>query len=183
MAILTIHNRTRYSTPDLRRFFAAGLAAMGARPDKVVTVGYTHGRRNRTGTCGGWAYFGAPGNEHRSIAMFLPTPTGAPLNLTDLALTWRHEVLHTLGLRHADMCEDDRWCRGPAPAWAEGLAVAWRAAPPVAAAARPADTRLADARVALKRWEMRAKRAATYLKKYHRRIAALERVAAAGDVG
>ena len=82
--------------------------------------------------------------------------------------------MHWRGVEHADMTEDQLYCRGPVPAWAEGVVISHRekAAP---SRQEQRDKKLVHAREMLKRAETRLLRAETLVKRWRRRAGAAER--------
>lgn len=128
-------NETDWRTADLRRFILAGIRAMGAEENKIVTVKYSRSARNLHG---GWAFLGRDTQgagflQGRRMMLSLPSDP-AKLDLADFARTVEHEVGHQLGLRHKDMSEEMRYCgsiidgkhvKPSLPRWAEGLTVAF----------------------------------------------------------
>jgi hypothetical protein len=91
----------------------------------------------------------------------------------EVARVMHHEALHGVGARHADMTELQYWARQPVP-WAADLPLRVQEEKPVDRAAAFQD-KLAHSRGMLRRAETRAKRADTILKKWRRRVAALEK--------
>lgn len=181
-ARLKVINETGWSTTDLSRFLRAGLAFLGARPDKVVTCVY---RRANSRTLGR-ARIGVLGLvEQRSITLYLPRPEAAgPSWSADTirlyAKVLAHEVDHNLGLRHDSMggcnvhlIDDARTI------WIESLAVGLK---PVKAAPDKADrieAKVEKVRLMLATWRRKAKMADTKIKKYRRALLRYERNMAA----
>ncbi len=172
---MKVVNKTGYDTGALRKFFRAGLKDIGAELDKKITVVYSHGTRH-----GGWAYYPCGDQlQGRTIRLTIPKDP-ANLDLKELALTFEHEAYHTLGLRHADMDEETKLCKGPKPAWAEGLEIPFHAlevAPlsgPVPKEERIA-RREAHARKLAERWARRLKTAQKQLKKWEAKVRYYER--------
>lgn len=118
-ARLKVVNLTAWRTDDLRAFLRTGLAAIGARPDKVVTVKYGRGRKLGQAEIGGHGY-----TEARRIALFVPRPP-LPLDPILYAKTLAHECAHNFGLRH-DSIAGGCNVHGVADsevAWAAGLTI------------------------------------------------------------
>ena len=121
---MRIHNNTAYRTADLRKFFLAGIRSMGAESNKEIHVHYSRGSVHR-----GRATYGQPGVQGSWIAMWLPRDP-AKLQLSTFARVFEHEVSHNLGVRHQDMSDNVRYCRGALPKWAEGLELTFQAPKP-----------------------------------------------------
>jgi hypothetical protein len=131
---MKVRNATAYNTRDLRRFFAAGLRAMNAKPDKVIEVKYITGGRH---IC--WASLGSVTRttvvhegdvvtrpfrtvEGRWIRMLLPKP-GLPIDYRWFARVFEHEVHHNKGATHREMTQHQKDCDLPLPEWAAGLEI------------------------------------------------------------
>jgi hypothetical protein len=192
-------NLTKWNTKDLRLFFAAGLKAKGARPDKVIRVVY-----GKFDAHGGHASLGVGGymGEARRITMTLPGPKQvekcqqegkAPLDFLKLAQVFEHEVDHNFGLNHRDM--QDWWTLKPT--WQVGLEIRWMRVEPaplsdeeraqrkavgrtkaIEAQRKLAAKREQRAREALDRAETRLKWAKTLAKKWRQKVSYYDRKAA-----
>jgi hypothetical protein len=185
---LRIQNDTRWSTRDLKRFFTAGLKALGASTDKTIRVKYARGPEIH-----GCASYPKPWEREGSrITMKLPGPktvalcqkiARAPIDYKKLAQIFEHEVGHNLDLRHRDMI--NWWTLEPT--WQEGLTIAWegtsagRLTPDDLARRREAakTAREAHARAMLKRAETRLARAKTITARWRARVTRYEKLAAA----
>lgn len=177
---IKITNLTRWSTSDLRRLYAAALRQAGAKPGTVaqLTVAYRRGGFIVGGEC----YRGSharPGSARITLprpkadaALVQSVRPGNQLR-DEVARVMHHEALHGVGARHSDMTEEQRFASQPVP-WAAELPLRLEEerVPDRAAALRD---RLEHSRSMLRRAETRAKRAATILKKWRRRVALLER--------
>lgn len=209
-------NETRYRTEDLKSFFAAGLKAMGAKSDKIITVRYTrpgkHRRRvSENPECAsdhhaasyasgrahlghtavvGKTKLGLPKRkiiEARHMIMLMPPP-GIPINYRDLALTFEHEVLHLKGVQHREMTQDQMYCRGPMPDWADSWNGCIELEPePAPMSPEERETRRkelveqreAKARTKLEHYESKLKRIQALCKKWRTKVRGYERRAAA----
>lgn len=174
---IEVDNHTRWNTADLRALYRAALRQAGAKPRvrAHLTVKCRRGAPDVDGNC----YYGTHSSPGRAC-IFVPGPgklTSAMLlgdSLRDeVARVMHHEALHGVGARHKDMTEEQYWARQPVP-WAMRLKLRWTEEKTVDRAAAHTD-KLAHSRGMLRRAETRAKRAATILKKWRRRVAALER--------
>lgn len=131
-------NKTHYRSDDLRKFFRAGLIALGAETTKNITVTYSKRSSDRIW---GRASYGGPDRQGRNMTMCLGKDASS-WSLIRFAWVFEHEVYHTLGLRHSDMNEDTHWCRGDVlPTWAEGLQIRLR--PSVTKPKQPREEKLA----------------------------------------
>lgn len=164
MRRLMIENNTDYRTEDLRAFFKAGLLAMGASLAKKIVVDYAGKRKS----C--WATYPAYGGEGFRIRMVLdrddPFSTGRS---RDMASTFHHEVMHTLGLRHADMDKETLWSKKPQP-WADGLVIRRKAEKPKAVKAPLVERRAAKAQRALLKWQRVEARAKAAVKRWAAKV-------------
>src|SRR5262245_45590826 len=100
-----IVNKTRYRTDDLRRFFRAGLEAMGASIEKTVHVHEIGGKLRRHRTWGRLGSFDADSPREGgvvSMGLSREDPLLGAYGRTTAGV-FHHEVLHNLGLRHSDM--------------------------------------------------------------------------------
>jgi hypothetical protein len=172
---LKLANKTHYSTRDLRRFFYAGLRALGAEANKIIEVDYC--RRRTVDGHDGRAHYG---NFYAARWMRFGLPRSpAELDLGKLARVLRHENAHNLGLKHGEMEPDLRYCQGPDPGWIAGLSISVKPtkARPLAPPVR--EVRYASVCARLGRWTKtrdRAERAIqklTIKKRYYERTLAL----------
>lgn len=183
---MKLQNQTAWSTADLRRFFLAGLNALGARTDKTIRVVYGRGWALHGRATIGWL------EEARWIKMTLPGPrvTEAclklgkpPIDYKRLAQVFEHEVGHNLGLQHRDM---QKWWTLQ-PTWHDGLTIAWEGvkATPLTDDERSRrretakERREAHARAMLKKAETRLTRAKTIAARWRDRVTRYEKLAAA----
>lgn len=170
---LRIKNETRYSTRDLRRFFTAGLRALGASEEKWIKVRYSRG------SVAGLAEIGRDDRQGYRIWMLPDRPvaivTGSdgrvvrtPIaqmgasRLAAFASTFEHEIAHTLGISHREMSH--------APAggeWWVGLTI--RVMPePIKIPA--VERREARARTHVEKLEQQLARTQRLLKKWRARV-------------
>jgi len=174
MRDITIDNRTVYREDDLRRIFSAVLRdyhrRVSERP-RTIVVRCVY-RRLKDGFCGGYAHYNS-GN----VCLKLPKEPiiyqGEPA-VERIARTLHHELDHCRGLRHGEMTHDanrDLSC-------VTGLTLRKRSLAKPKATPTPDDklTRLIERR---KRWETKAKRCESALRKLTRQIRGYERRAAA----
>ncbi len=200
---MLLKNETTYDTRTLRRFFSAGLAAMGASRFTTVYVRWqkrfrgTRGVHGRAAIDGRWLIMFLPrpmparerarleakfGADHLGLAMYLKQRL---LDVNALALVFEHEVAHNLGLGHAEMTEAARYCQGPTPLWAHGFLPEHFSRPekpkPSREDARAAlvAKRHAKAVTDLARWQRKLKLAQTKVRKAKLALAGYERRAAA----
>lgn len=108
---MRVINHSVYRTEDLKRFFHAGLKALGAKAGTEITVlpsdrGYTHGIAEVGG---------------KRITLGIAPPSRH--SMRKLARIFEHEVFHTLGVRHRSMTYREYWSLGGVPHWAKGLNV------------------------------------------------------------
>ena len=166
---LQVLNETGYDTRAIRRLIVRALRAQGMRVVGAVRVVYTGGRGHH-----GCATVGRSASmPGLNMSLSLPRDP-AQLDVGKFARVIRHEVMHWRGVRHADMTDDQNYCRGACPEWAEGVVIAHRErAVPIDDERR--EKRLAHARAMLARAERKAKLAATIVKRWKRRVAAAER--------
>jgi hypothetical protein len=130
---VTVTNTTPYDTRDLARFFAKGLAAMGAGVSKHVKCipttdfadkasrGVANVGRCPSGDC---RHELAPVRrkfEARSMVLAMPPPSR--MTKRRLARLFWHELLHTFSKDHDDMTTAEYWSLGPVPSWASGVRV------------------------------------------------------------
>jgi len=121
--------------------------------------------------------------EARHMTILLPPP-GIPIDYRDLALTLEHEVLHLKGVQHKDMTNDQRYCRGPLPPWAndwfvrtenQGIRLEPESAP-LSSEERTKrrdeliDQRAAKARAKLEAYERKTKRIQALCKKWREKV-------------
>jgi len=113
---MKVENKTRWDTRDLRKFFLAGLKALGASKDKTIIVKYNRSTRARGEEyVSGHAYYPSWYNrEGDEIQLNIPREE---FDLFSLAQVFEHEIGHTLGVRHKDMLPVDELT----PTWHEGL--------------------------------------------------------------
>jgi hypothetical protein len=176
---MRITNKTVYRTADLRSFFSAGLRAMHASNDKDITVVHARGGPSGHASIGMIERHG-PGYrryEGSLIRMRLPPP--ATLDIATVARVFEHEVLHNLGVEHADMTSDQRHGRGGLPDWAKGrvLAVAERAArePTLAMRIARAEKRVATCDAGVAKHVRQKKLAKAWIATWRRRRRAAKR--------
>lgn len=170
---LQVLNETGYDTRAIRRLIIRALRAQGMRVRGAVRVVYTGG---------GDAHHGCAAlgdNIHWcGLNMSLSVPRDpSQLDVGQFARVIRHECMHWRGVRHGDMTEDQLYCRGATPQWAEGVSIAHRDKP-VPSKASQREDKLAHARVMLAIAERKARLAATIVKRWKRRVAAAERALA-----
>lgn len=176
---MKIINRTKYRTDDLRRFFAAGLKALGADSNKTVKVGYS---RAGAFSCSGYACYGweMPDGyrEGRLIYMGLPQSADDSATLKKIAQVFEHEIGHSQGLTHKEMAPSETL----EPIWHEDLPLRQREAVSVT------ETRLARsvarearARAAVERLEREIRRKTRLLQKWRARVRYYERRACASQ--
>jgi hypothetical protein len=106
--IVRVINYSQFDTRALRRFFHAGLKAMGAETNKIIYV-YNEGRRQYSrARLGKWG-------QERLIWMVIHPDR----NWTQFALVFEHEVAHNLGVRHREMDRETYGSSGVTPDWAK----------------------------------------------------------------
>jgi hypothetical protein len=169
---LQIVNDTGYDTRAIRSLMIRALRAQGMRVRGAVRIAYSSQELGHHGCA-------ALGDSVHvtGLNMALSVPRDpAKFSVREFALVMRHEAMHWRGVLHGDMSDDQRYCRGELPEWAEGIVVAHRTeAPPSADEIRV--KKVAHAQTMLKRAETRLRRAETFVKKWKRRVAAAERAA------
>jgi len=179
---IRLDNKSPYRDDDLRALVQGALRAVGAelgaaqRRDELLVI-----VKNGPGPLSsGYAYYGSRRGLGHRMMLRVPAPSEwDDESMRDFVATIIHECMHLIGVRHRDMTEAQRLCTGPLPEWAAGLALRTQPAPSAAdiadrRAALRAD-RVEHARSMLKRATTRVKRAETILKRWRRRVAALER--------
>lgn len=171
---IKIDNRTEYRTDDLRRIFWAVLRDYHRRVyDRPRTVHVTcEYRRFKDGFCGGYAYYNSG-----TVTMKLPkelTGYGGESAVARIARTFHHELDHCRGRRHGEMEPD----RNRDVSCVEGLELR-RKAPAKAKPKATPDDKLEAMVTRRKRWESKAKRCTTAIRKLNRQIKAMERRRAA----
>lgn len=191
---IEIENGTAWRTADLRRFIREGCKIVFDPGDKpVVWCRVVYARRGRVTGC---AYLGGT----RMTFRIGKPKAGTPHDPREIGALVVHELGHLRGLTHGQMRGGARWTwKGVA-----GGEAAWYAAQEWAkdlplrmeepekrervTGAALVDRRAAATAAAIKRWETKAKRAATALKKlrararyYDRRAAALRAPDTEGD--
>lgn len=186
---LHITNETRYDTRAIRSLVIAALKQVVLPRRGAVRIVYSRAtslepaRRHHAGEAAIGTQVkrldGRAGYEtFQGLTMVLTLPRNpALLDVGHFALVIVHEALHWKGVDHKDMNENQLWCRGPAPTWAEGVTIAHREkrmTDPLAAIAK----RRLHAQAMLERSERKAKLAATLVKRWRRRLGAIERAAA-----
>lgn len=192
LPLLDIRNQTAWYTPDLRKIVRAAMRAVGSRQRKTVEF-------NPSGRKGEWvsgrAHYGTRTREGIRVWICLPKKTTA----AEVAATVAHELLHSLGARHADMTPEQRNCTawtGDPPEWVRKLVLRRRdevAAKKPKKPETPAERgerlrkeRAAHARAMHRKSETRLKRARTLEKKWRERVRyydRTERLAARSDTG
>jgi hypothetical protein len=170
---MRVENRTHWQTRDLRRFVTRiaqeVLTEVYRGEHRGIDVRFAH-YSGRGTACSGHAYLGG------SFA-HIGVPKDA-VDRVDLAHTLAHEFGHLSGLTHRDMAGGAMWQR--VGDWRERYA--WANALPLRR--KPARRRLGTRErreiqhsrlvARLARWERRAKRAATAIRKLRRQIARLD---------
>jgi hypothetical protein len=150
--VVKLQNFTAFRAVDLRRFFGAGLRAMGASSNKTIEVrlrsrrwrcsrarlgevvelsatqryyitDITHDQRFYDGESSHAAKRVWRVREAGWIRMVLDVDADGAVDLRSLARVFEHEVLHSKGVTHADMTEHQMQCDLPLPGWAVGLEV------------------------------------------------------------
>lgn len=163
---MKIRNHTHYVTADLRRIIArCADHELEAAHRRRVIVTVTYSRRKDS--CSGHATIGGNWATVR-INKHAPNPAA-------FALVTAHEFKHLRGWTHKQMkgrYSDDDTSRY---AWAAGLPLAVKT--PARKVRPTVDAKIAHARLMVKRATTRAKRAATLLRKWQRRVRLLERKA------
>lgn len=163
-----VTNKTQYHTADLRRFFRAGLRAMGAEDDKRILVAYS--KRSIHWGC---AYIGRGDRQGRGITMTIPK---GKLDLLQLAQVFEHEVSHSLGLHHKDMAPDVADCKTN-PTWHLGIEI--RYSEPVNVKVDHVAKREEQARKMLDKWERRLRATQNRVKKWRAKVRYYDRKKAA----
>ena len=185
---LVIRNATRWSTVDLRRLVAAGLAAHGLthctvhvvyrRANSGVVGRARVGERGacRTAAQAMWLHMErVPPAEGKLVALF---PDKVAIFV---AQTIDHEIYHLRGLHHRNfpkhVLRNDRE-RTPPPWWTAEMRLTWR----LPKTPKPAPTpdakraaRLAHARALLSKATTRAKRAETIRAMWAAKVSRIER--------
>lgn len=180
---LSIVNETSYDTRAIRTLVIAALREVCLPVRGAVRITYSKARgktpahHHRGSAAMGRTIRLQDGSFHtnQGLTMVLTLPRDpSMLDVAHFALVIRHEALHWKGVDHKDMTENQLWCRGPTPSWAEGVTIA----NVVRSKPNPIDQRakrLAHARTMLTKSERKAKLADTLVKRWKRRVAALER--------
>jgi hypothetical protein len=174
---LEIKNETSYDTRAIRKLVVRCLRALTLRIRGVVRLCYSTGESTHYGVAAlGSIDRGESGYSIRSgLNMVLTVPRN-PANFSKdvFAKVILHEALHWKGVEHVDMTENQRWCKGPAPAWANDVEVVFtvKAAPdPVKVLEKRRDHVLKMVLKATRRVRM----ARTLEKKWIKKLAAAER--------
>jgi hypothetical protein len=166
---MKIVNETQYSTADLKRFFSAGLAAMGAEPGTTVKVEY--GKHFAQDYKHG---FGGTHARYSSPFVRMVVPRDLPLHLPLAARIFEHEILHNLGLRHGDMDERGTakwiWFSDIAPEWSKELTIRAHEAKPSPSPADRVAFREAHAKKMAERWEKKLAVAKRQAKKWQKKV-------------
>ena len=188
LRLLEVLNETAYNGRAIRKLLVRCLRALGLKVCGCVRVAYSS-----VGEHHGMAALGRvekkPDGGYVTCAglnMSLTVPRDpARFSRDQFARLIYHEVLHWKGVKHDEMTEDQRWCRGAAPAWCSDVEVVFRASkatPDKAAAKTEAKkAKLAHAREKLVNAERKLKLAETIVKRWQRRVAAAERALARVD--
>jgi hypothetical protein len=100
-----LENYSGYDAGDLRRLVEAGAKAMRASHKLHVVVTPTPQRTRGCAEVGG---------KKVVLAVAPPSRFSKP----KLARILKHELLHTQGLEHEDMTDEELWSKGPEPRWA-----------------------------------------------------------------
>jgi len=173
-----IENATPYETDDLRALIRATLRAVGYDMSRSRFVLRVEVVNARSAHVSGRASLG-DNRVHHGLWMKLRLPKPAkwtPSTWQRIVALTIHECMHLVGSRHKDMTEAQRFATLPLPAWAKGLTLrVAETVPVVEAKAAARSNRLAHANQMLRRAETRAKRAATILAKWKRRVRAMSR--------
>lgn len=159
---MKIVNETKYRGADLRKWFLAAHAEMGAPTQKTIYVVYSH--RGMAWGCatysGGWMKITLPGD---------PAEIGGKGRLAQLL---EHEIGHNLGLKHGEMAPG--MFRGAARApgsWEESLELPRLAEEKKATPEDRIAARAAHAEEMAARWEKKLKTAKRTLRKWARKVA------------
>jgi len=180
---MRIINGTWWSTEDLRRIIAASMKARGVKSTRV-TVTIAKAKKYVTGFARLGRWVGptqlspnvvAPRRFIQGGYMTIRIP--AEVDPCDVARVIDHEVAHLAGLKHADMGEALYNCTQSLDWLPNALPILAPEAEPdgTALAAASRANRFEHAKVMLARAETRAKRAQTILKKWRRRVSAMQR--------
>lgn len=166
---LQVINETGYDARAIRSLIVRALRSQGVGVAGAVRVVYSGG----DGRHHGCAALGES-VRFRGLNMSLSIPRDpAKLDVGKFARVIRHEVMHWRGVQHADMTDDQRYCRGATPAWAEGVVVAHREK-----AVPSREERLlkkcVHAHEMYRRAEARLKRAETIVKRWRQRVSDAE---------
>ena len=182
---LRVVNETGYDTRALRRAIVGAIRAVCLPVRGTVRVTYDRSRDAKpVGWHGGSAAFGHVVKEAegyrtlQGLTMVLTLPRDPKLfDLANFARTAHHEALHWKGVDHSEMTDDQRYCRGPVPSWAEGIVVGFEE-PTKPDPSEAGAKRLQHAQEMLAKARTRAKRAATIEKKWKRKVDGMIRAAA-----
>ena len=180
---LHVVNETGYDTRALRRVIVRAILAVCLPVRGTVRVTYDQ-KRTRSNWHGGSAAMGRVIKEAegyrtlQGLTMVLTLPRDPKLfDLANFARTAHHEVLHWKGVDHSEMTDDQRYCRGPVPSWAEGIVVGFEE-PTKPDPSEAGAKRLQHAQEMLAKARTRAKRAATIEKKWKHKVDGMIRAAA-----
>ena len=176
---MRITNKTVYRTADLRAFFAAGLRAMRASNDKDITIVHARGGPSGHASIGMIERHGSGYRRYEGSLIRMRLPPPATLDMAALARVFEHEVLHNLGVEHADMTLAQRQCRGELPDWAKGRVIGTdeRAAraPTLAMRIARAQKRIATCDAGVAKHVRQKKLAKTWIATWRRRRRAAKR--------
>lgn len=163
---MKIENRTHWRTDHLRAFvvLVADLE-LDSEKRRGYTVLFKYGRR---GVVSGRAHIGGS-----SCRIMLPKlGVGKP----GLAYVLAHEMAHSRGLNHKGMRGAARytWKYGTLYDWALALPLDIKTASPKVSTEEKRASKMVNAEKMVGVWEKRVKRSNTWLKKWRRRLRAME---------
>lgn len=177
---MKIVNNTKYDTRDIMKLVyrvAQDELNPGGLKNARITINY---RRN--GGIGGWCYYGTI--QHPNVRMRLNLPR-TKLDVVSLALVIAHELGHAKGLKHRDMNERRyKWGEGwrDVYAYAKDFTIREVSAPPKPTLDEKRQKELVKAQKMVAAWTTKSKRAATTLKKWQRKVKAIEKRLAPASV-
>ena len=177
---MKIVNHTKYETRDIIKLVnrvAQDELNPGGLKNARITIKY---RRN--GGIGGWCYYGTINQPNVRMRLQLPRTN---LDVVSLAMVIAHELAHARGVKHRDMNERRyKWGEGwrDLYAYAKEYTIGVKTAPPKPTLDEKRQKELVKAQKMVATWTTKSKRAQTTLKKWQRKVKAIEKRLAPASV-
>ena len=170
---MKITNHTKYDTRDIMKLVnrvAKDELNPGGLKNARISIKY---RRN--GGIGGWCYYGTIAQPNVRMRLQLPRTN---LDVVSLALVIAHELAHARGAKHREMNKRRyKWGEGwrDLYAYAKDFPIGVKTDPPKPTLDEKRQKELVKAQKMVGVWTTKSKRAATTLKKWQRKVKAIEK--------